>query len=85
MTIVNVSPKGQLVIPSHLRRKYGIKAPGRAFITEKEGQIVIVPAPTDPVAESRGMLKAKQSLTKMHAAYKQDERKLEETHERRLP
>lgn len=85
MAIVKISPKGQMVIPSNLRQKYGIQAPGRALITEKEGQIVIVPAPADPVTGARGMLKSKQSLTKEHTRYKQEERRLEETHERRLP
>lgn len=85
MAIIKISPKGQLVIPSYLRKKYGLQAPGRALITEREGQIIIVPVPVDLVTGARGMLKAKRTLTKTHAAYKQEERKLEETHERRLP
>jgi len=83
MPTVKISGKGQLVIPSHLRKKYGIQAPGRAMVTESEGRIVIIPAPDDPVAGARGMLKSKRSLTKTHASYKQKERKLEENHERR--
>lgn len=85
MSMVNVSPKGQLVIPAYLRKKYGIKAPGRAIITEKDGQIVIIPAPSDPIKEARGMLKAKKSLTKSHATYVQEEHRLEENHEQQLP
>jgi AbrB family looped-hinge helix DNA binding protein len=85
MPTVKISAKGQVVIPSYLRRKHGIQAPGRALITEKNGKIVIIPAPADPVAGARGMLKSKQSLTKEHAVYKREERKLEEDHEQRLP
>ncbi|KYH32538.1 AbrB/MazE/SpoVT family DNA-binding domain-containing protein [Neomoorella mulderi] len=85
MPTVKISAKGQVVIPAHLRQKYGLQARGRAIITEKEGQIIITPAPADPVRGARGMLKAKQSLTKTHAAYKREERKLEEDHERQLP
>ncbi|WP_258359446.1 AbrB/MazE/SpoVT family DNA-binding domain-containing protein [Moorella sulfitireducens] len=85
MPTVKVSAKGQVVIPAQLRQKYGLQAPGRAIITEKEGQIVITPAPVDPVKDARGMLKGKQSLIKTHTAYKREERKLEEDHERQLP
>jgi len=85
MSTVMISTKGQIVIPSHLRQKYGIKAPGRALITEKDGQIVIVPLPTDPIVGARGMLKSDQSLAESQAAYKQEERRLEEDHEERLP
>ena len=84
MPTVKISAKGQMVIPSYLRRKYGIQAPGRALVTEKDGQIIIISAPADSVAGARGMLKSKQSLTKTHTAYKQEEHKLEEAHERRL-
>ncbi|WP_257611998.1 AbrB/MazE/SpoVT family DNA-binding domain-containing protein, partial [Neomoorella thermoacetica] len=52
--MVKISAKGQLVIPALLRRKYGLQAPGRALIIEKEGQIIITPAPSDPVIEARG-------------------------------
>ncbi|MGI9860460.1 AbrB/MazE/SpoVT family DNA-binding domain-containing protein [Moorella naiadis] len=85
MPMVKISAKGQLVIPALLRRKYGLQAPGRALIIEKEGQIIITPAPSDPVIEARGMLKGKPSLTSTYASYKQEERRLEEKHEQRLP
>ncbi len=85
MSTVMISTKGQIVIPSHLRQKYGIKAPGRALITEKDGQIVIVPLPADPIVGARGMLKSDHSLAESQAAYKQEERQLEEDHEERLP
>lgn len=44
MPTLRASQKGQLVIPAYLRRKYGIQAPGRAVITEKDGKIIVVPA-----------------------------------------
>lgn len=43
--IINVSPKGQATIPKHLRDRFGIETPGRVFIYEKEGKIIVEPLP----------------------------------------
>lgn len=63
MLIAKVSEKGQIVIPSALRKKYGIKPKGEVFVTEMNGKIVIVPLLRDPVKEARGILKGGRSLT----------------------
>ena len=38
-----VTVKGQVVIPSKLRRKFGIKKGTRVFVYEKNGEIVVRP------------------------------------------
>jgi len=57
--------KGQVVIPSELRKKYNIKKGSRVGIYEGEGNIIIIkPLPDDPIAASKGMLKGKTSIIK---------------------
>ena len=57
--------KGQVVIPSELRKKYNIKKGSRVSIYEGEGNIIIIkPLPDDPIAASKGMLKGKTSIIK---------------------
>jgi len=63
MPITKVSEKGQIVIPSALRKKYGIKPKSEVFVTDMNGKIVIVPLLKDPVKEARGILKGGRSLT----------------------
>ncbi|MEN6351386.1 MAG: AbrB/MazE/SpoVT family DNA-binding domain-containing protein [Syntrophomonas sp.] len=77
MGAIKVTPKGQVVIPAEFRKKYGIKAPGQVLIAEREGHLVIMPIPDDPVAGARGMLKPKQPLSVSHAAFKNEEMMLE--------
>ena len=50
--IIRVSQKGQATIPKELRERFGIETPGRVFIYEDEGKIVVEPLPS--VDEMRG-------------------------------
>ncbi|MDI6736358.1 MAG: AbrB/MazE/SpoVT family DNA-binding domain-containing protein [bacterium] len=43
MSIVNVSPKGQVIIPVFLRRKFGISPKSKVDVTEINNEIVIIP------------------------------------------
>lgn len=54
---VTVSIKGQMVIPSDIRKKYHIKPRTKVEIFDKGKEIVIIPLPDDPVKDSRGILK----------------------------
>lgn len=63
--ISKATMKGQVVIPSELRKKYNIKKGSRVSIYEGEGNIIIIkPLPDDPIAASKGMLKGKTSIMK---------------------
>ena len=41
MTEVQVTSKGQITIPSELRRKYNIEEGGRVQVVEEDGKIVV--------------------------------------------
>lgn len=51
--IIRVSKKGQATIPKELREKFGIETPGRVFIREEEGKIIVEPLPS--VSEMKGI------------------------------
>ncbi|ERG97325.1 AbrB/MazE/SpoVT family DNA-binding domain-containing protein [Haloquadratum walsbyi] len=44
--VVRVSQKGQATIPKGLREKFGIETPGRVFVYEDQGRIIIEPVPS---------------------------------------
>ena len=73
-----VSPKGQIVIPAPIRKKYGIKPGSIMEITEGDDRIILKPAPKDPVEEAMGMLKGDISLTRELLQARQEERKVDE-------
>ncbi|PSQ04588.1 AbrB/MazE/SpoVT family DNA-binding domain-containing protein [Halobacteriales archaeon QS_6_71_20] len=41
--VVRVSEKGQATIPKALREKFGIEAPGKVFVYEADGRVVLEP------------------------------------------
>jgi len=49
--------KGQIVIPSSLRRKYGIKPGTKIHIYEENGRIVLQPITREYIRSLRGILK----------------------------
>ena len=44
--IIRVSKKGQATIPKELRERFGIETPGRVYIHEEAGKIVVEPLPS---------------------------------------
>lgn len=44
--IIRISRKGQATIPKELRERFGIDTPGRVFIHEEDGKIVVEPLPS---------------------------------------
>jgi len=61
-TVVTVSSKGWVVIPSLFRRKIGLKPGMKMMVTETEGKIVLTPQAGDPVDELYGKLAGGESL-----------------------
>ena len=49
--------KGQIVIPSLLRRKYGIKAGTKIQVYEEDGRIILQPITRDYIRSVRGLFK----------------------------
>ena len=75
MTIATISPKGWVVIPAELRKKYGLQPGTRVALVDYGSVLAIVPAMSDPVKESAGLLKRNQSLTKALLKERTRERK----------
>ena len=77
-TIVTVSSKGWVVIPSLFRRKIGLKPGMKMEVTEIEGKIVLTPQVGDPVDELYGKLAGGESLTAALLTDRAEERKREQ-------
>jgi AbrB family looped-hinge helix DNA binding protein len=58
-----VSPKGWVVIPAELRRRFGIKPGTMVIFEEVDGRIILRPVPNDPVEMLAGMFKGEPSFT----------------------
>ncbi len=54
---LTVSTKGQMVIPTKIRKKYNIQPQTKVELIDKGNEIVIIPLPKDPLHNSRGILK----------------------------
>lgn len=52
-----VTSKGQLVVPSGLRRRYGIKPGTRINFLEEDGKIIFQPVTPDLIRTYRGRFK----------------------------
>ncbi len=63
MTVTSVSTKGRIVIPVELRKKYDLHPGSGVALVDYGGVIAIVPALSNPVEESAGLLQAGPSLT----------------------
>lgn len=75
MEASTVTIKGQVVIPSKLRRKYGIKNGTRIHFHDEEGEIVLVPVTPELIKANAGFLGTKGKL--MHALMEEKKRERE--------
>ena len=57
MAVSTATPKGQVVIPAELRRKYKIEAGTKVSIADGDGCIVVRPLGRARAGESFGVLK----------------------------
>ena len=63
-SVSTVTTKGQLVIPSRLRRKYGIRKGTRVARIEEEARIILQPVPREYIRSLRGSIKGEPSAMK---------------------
>ena len=63
METAHVTSKGQLVVPSRLRRKYGIKPGTKVCFIERGNEIVFQPVTLEYIRSVCGMLKSETSVT----------------------
>ena len=71
-----VTVKGQVVIPSRLRRKFGIKKGTQVYLYERDGEIVIKPITDEYIRSMAGMSGTKGKLLKALMEEKAREREL---------
>jgi AbrB family looped-hinge helix DNA binding protein len=71
-----VTVKGQVVIPSKLRRRFGIKKGTQVFLYEKDDAIVIKPITDDYIQKTAGTTGTKGKLLKALMDEKAKEREL---------
>jgi AbrB family looped-hinge helix DNA binding protein len=71
-----VTVKGQIVIPSKLRRKFGIKKGTQISLYEKDGEIVIKPITDEYIRSMAGITGTKGKLLKALKEEKAKERAL---------
>ena len=63
MSVTQLTSKGQILVPKHLRRKLGLKPGGKVHLDEEEGRLVLTPVPPDPIETATGFLKGRFSLS----------------------
>ena len=85
MGTAKVSRKGWVVIPREIRKRYGIKPGDQVQIVDHGGRIAIVPTLSDPIRQSRGLLKGTPSLTGVLLEERRQDLEREEKKVRRRP
>ena len=83
MTVAQISPKGQILIPKRIREKYGVKPGGKVHILENPDGIIIRPAPEDPIETACGFLEGDFSLTEDLSRERHEEQEHEAAHRSR--
>lgn len=71
-----VTIKGQIVIPSKIRRRFGIKSGTRIHFIEEKNEIRIVPITKELIKSNFGILGTKGRLLKTLKEEKKKEREL---------
>lgn len=74
--VSTVTTKGQLVIPSRLRRKYSIRKGTQVAFVEEENRIVLQPITAEFIHSLRGCLGKDSSALDFLLAERRRERKL---------
>ncbi len=76
MDKASVTIKGQIVIPSRLRRKFGIKKGTQVFLFERGDEIVIKPITDEYIRSMAGVMGTKGKILKALNEDKAKERNL---------
>ena len=63
MAILQMSKKGQILIPRKLRDKAGLKPGSSVQVIGEENQLILTPVPEDPIGAATGFLAVEESLT----------------------
>ena len=63
MPLVQISPKGHILIPKKIRDKYGVIQGGKVQLIEGPDGILVKPAPADSIEAACGFIQGDFSLT----------------------
>ena len=74
--VSTVTTKGQLVIPSKLRRKYAIRKGTQVAFVEEENRLILQPLTPEFIRSLRGSLKGEPSATKILQEERKRDREL---------
>jgi len=74
--VSTVTTKGQLVIPSRLRRKYSIKEGTQVAFVEEENRLILQPLTPEFIRSLRGSLRGEPSALEALLEDRRRERKL---------
>lgn len=74
--VSTVTTKGQLVIPSKLRRKYGIRKGTQVVFVEEKDKLILQPLTPEFIRSLRGSLKGEPSLLESLLKDRKKEREL---------
>ncbi len=74
--VSTVTTKGQLVIPSKLRRKYGIRKGTQVAFVEEKDKLILQPLTPEFIRSLRGSLKGEPSLLESLLKDRKKEREL---------
>ena len=74
--IATVTTKGQLVIPSSLRRRHGIRQGTQVVFLEEDQRIILQPLTAEFLRKLRGSLKGEPSPLKLLLEDRKRERRL---------
>ncbi len=74
--VSTVTTKGQLVIPSKLRRKYAIRKGTQVAFVEEENRLVLQPLTPEFIRSLRGSLKGEPSAMKILQEERKRDREL---------
>jgi len=72
-----VSAKGQIVIPSKIRRKYNIKKGIKLYIEERDGELVLKVVTPEYIKKISGILNTKGKLSNLLLKERLEDRKRE--------
>jgi AbrB family looped-hinge helix DNA binding protein len=80
MALVQISQKGQILIPKRLREKYSVIQGGKVQLIEGPDGILIKPAPEDPIEAACGFIEGGFSLTGDLLKERRKEKKRDSAH-----
>lgn len=76
--VTKLSRKGQIVIPSQLRKKYNIGYGDQIELIDIGGEIVIIPfVAKNPIDDAKGFLKGGRTTRNIMQSIRKEESKLE--------